>query len=104
MWSLLIVLHWIVAGTQTVFAGHSHGLDWCCPCKELWLCFARDTGYGGYGHCPRGARILDGNVRTQPNYLEFLTGHICNGVVKGEESTQIAISESLKLVEIDEHV
>jgi len=94
MWSLLIVLHWIVAGTQAVFAGHSHGLDWCCRCKKLWLCFARDTGYGGYGNCPRGARILDGNVRTQPNYLEFLTGYLCNSVVKGEESTRIAISES----------
>ena len=28
MWSLLIVLHWIVAGTQAVFAGHNHGLDY----------------------------------------------------------------------------
>ncbi|GLJ13421.1 hypothetical protein SUGI_0211940 [Cryptomeria japonica] len=44
---------------KAVFVGHNHGLDWCCPCKNLWLCFARHTGYGGYGSWPRGARILE---------------------------------------------
>ncbi|MCI89751.1 putative inactive purple acid phosphatase, partial [Trifolium medium] len=24
-----------------------------------WLCYARHTGYGGYGDWPRGARILE---------------------------------------------
>ncbi|KAK9154768.1 hypothetical protein Sjap_002248 [Stephania japonica] len=42
-----------------VFVGHNHGLDWCCPYEKLWLCFARHTGYGGYGDWPRGARILE---------------------------------------------
>ena len=41
-----------------MFVGHNHGLDWCCPYEELWLCFARHTGYGGYGDWPRGARII----------------------------------------------
>lgn len=44
--------------------GHNHGLDWCCPYKELWLCFARHTGYGGYGNWARGARILE--ISQQP--------------------------------------
>ncbi|GLJ13420.1 hypothetical protein SUGI_0211930 [Cryptomeria japonica] len=44
---------------KAVFVGHNHGLDWCCPCKSLWLCFARHTGYGGYGTWPKGARILE---------------------------------------------
>ncbi|KZV27326.1 putative inactive purple acid phosphatase 16-like [Dorcoceras hygrometricum] len=46
---------------KAVFVGHNHGLDWCCPYKSLWLCFARHTGYGGYGNWPRGARILEIN-------------------------------------------
>ncbi|KAJ6794236.1 putative inactive purple acid phosphatase 16 [Iris pallida] len=44
---------------KAVFVGHNHGLDWCCPYQSLWLCFARHTGYGGYGDWPRGARILE---------------------------------------------
>ncbi|KAJ8756298.1 hypothetical protein K2173_025110 [Erythroxylum novogranatense] len=43
---------------KAVFVGHNHGLDWCCPYQRLWLCFARHTGYGGYGDWARGARIL----------------------------------------------
>ncbi|KAG8372024.1 hypothetical protein BUALT_Bualt12G0023700 [Buddleja alternifolia] len=48
---------------QAVFVGHNHGLDWCCPYKNLWLCFARHTGYGGYGNWSRGARILEINEK-----------------------------------------
>ncbi|KAM7256084.1 hypothetical protein ACFE04_011825 [Oxalis oulophora] len=44
---------------KALFVGHNHGLDWCCPYDKLWLCFARHTGYGGYGDWPRGARILE---------------------------------------------
>ncbi|KAJ4970526.1 hypothetical protein NE237_003625 [Protea cynaroides] len=44
---------------KAVFVGHNHGLDWCCPYSKLWLCFARHTGYGGYGTWARGARILE---------------------------------------------
>ncbi|KAG6519216.1 hypothetical protein ZIOFF_022708 [Zingiber officinale] len=47
-----------------VFAGHNHGLDWCCPYNSLWLCFARHTGYGGYGNWPRGSRII--SIDEQP--------------------------------------
>lgn len=50
---------------KAVFVGHNHGLDWCCPYKkQLWLCFARHTGYGGYGNWARGARILE--ITRQP--------------------------------------
>lgn len=43
------------------FVGHNHGLDWCCPVEGnmMYLCFARHTGYGGYGTWTRGARILE---------------------------------------------
>ncbi|XP_052211572.1 probable inactive purple acid phosphatase 16 [Diospyros lotus] len=54
---------------KAVFVGHNHGLDWCCPYKnKLWLCFARHTGYGGYGNWPRGARILE--ITPQPFSLK----------------------------------
>ncbi|XP_030517632.2 probable inactive purple acid phosphatase 16 isoform X2 [Rhodamnia argentea] len=46
---------------KAVFVGHNHGLDWCCPSKNLWLCYARHTGYGGYGDWARGARIIEIN-------------------------------------------
>ncbi|KAK9289520.1 hypothetical protein L1049_007675 [Liquidambar formosana] len=49
---------------KAVFVGHNHGLDWCCPYRKLWLCYARHTGYGGYGSWPRGARILE--ITQQP--------------------------------------
>ncbi|PIN21032.1 putative DNA repair exonuclease SIA1 [Handroanthus impetiginosus] len=53
---------------KAVFVGHNHGLDWCCPYKNMWLCFARHTGYGGYGNWPRGARILE--INQQPFSLK----------------------------------
>ncbi|KAI6696826.1 hypothetical protein NL676_016945 [Syzygium grande] len=37
---------------MAVFVGHNRGLDWCCPYKKLWLCFARHSRYGGYGNWP----------------------------------------------------
>ncbi|XP_019426788.1 PREDICTED: probable inactive purple acid phosphatase 16 isoform X1 [Lupinus angustifolius] len=49
---------------KAIFVGHNHGLDWCCPYKKLWLCYARHTGYGGYGDWPRGSRILE--ITQQP--------------------------------------
>uniref|UniRef100_A0A0D9VA45 Calcineurin-like phosphoesterase domain-containing protein n=1 Tax=Leersia perrieri TaxID=77586 RepID=A0A0D9VA45_9ORYZ len=52
------------ASVKAVFVGHNHGLDWCCPHDSLWLCFARHTGYGGYGNWPRGARVIQ--ISEQP--------------------------------------
>ncbi|KAL3632516.1 putative inactive purple acid phosphatase 16 [Castilleja foliolosa] len=48
---------------KAVFVGHNHGLDWCCPYMKLWLCFARHTGYGGYGNWSKGARIIEINEK-----------------------------------------
>ncbi|KAJ6749686.1 hypothetical protein OIU85_000331 [Salix viminalis] len=56
------------SSVKAVFAGHNHGLDWCCPYKKLWLCYARHTGYGGYGNWRRGARILE--INDQPFYIK----------------------------------
>lgn len=40
LWFIMYSFPW----WQAVFVGHTHGLDWCCPYKKLWLCFARHTG------------------------------------------------------------
>ncbi|XP_073132534.1 probable inactive purple acid phosphatase 16 isoform X2 [Henckelia pumila] len=68
---------------KAVFVGHNHGLDWCCPHKNLWLCFARHTGYGGYGNWPRGARILE--INHQPfslkSWIRMEDGHMHSEVI-----------------------
>ncbi|KAF2268384.1 Metallo-dependent phosphatase [Lojkania enalia] len=59
-------------GLIAVFSGHDHGLDWCMkwsatePLPEndpgtgndVFMCFGRHTGYGGYGTWTRGARQI----------------------------------------------
>ncbi|GAV81559.1 Metallophos domain-containing protein [Cephalotus follicularis] len=68
---------------KAVFVGHDHGLDWCCPYSKLWLCFARHTGYGGYGNWPRGARILE--INEQPfsikSWIKMEDGHVHSEVI-----------------------
>lgn len=68
---------------KAVFVGHNHGLDWCCPYKNLWLCFARHTGYGGYGNWPRGTRILE--INHQPfslkSWIRMEDGHTHSDVI-----------------------
>ncbi|KAL5546433.1 hypothetical protein UlMin_006120 [Ulmus minor] len=68
---------------KAVFVGHNHGLDWCCPYKQLWLCFARHTGYGGYGNWARGARILE--ISQQPfsikSWIRMENGHVHSEVI-----------------------
>ena len=50
--------------------GHDHGNDYCCKVngssssssssrRDTHLCFGRHSGYGGYGHWDRGARVYD---------------------------------------------
>ncbi|RWR74714.1 putative inactive purple acid phosphatase 16 [Cinnamomum micranthum f. kanehirae] len=68
---------------KAIFVGHNHGLDWCCPHKKLWLCYARLTGYGGYGTWPKGARIID--ITEQPfsikSWIRMEQGDIHSEVV-----------------------
>lgn len=51
-------------GLKAVFSGHDHGNDWCQKwnqqedIKDLFLCFGRHTGYGGYGRWMRGSRQI----------------------------------------------
>ena len=50
-------------GLHSVHAGHDHGNDWCAPPTNIegvrpFLCFGRQSGFGGYGDWERGARIL----------------------------------------------
>ncbi|ORY89023.1 Metallo-dependent phosphatase-like protein [Leucosporidium creatinivorum] len=42
-------------------SGHDHGNDWCARSSsvETTICFARHSGYGGYGSRPRGSRIFE---------------------------------------------
>ncbi|KAI8813936.1 Metallo-dependent phosphatase-like protein [Cladochytrium replicatum] len=51
----------------SIYSGHDHGMDLkysCCPTKDpnstrsIQLCFARHTGYGGYGEWDRGTRVI----------------------------------------------
>ena len=49
--------------------GHNHGNDYCCPygydnndnqdSSDLYFCFGRHSGYGGYGKWDRGVRIYE---------------------------------------------
>lgn len=53
--------------------GHNHGNDYCCPydsntdddddddqkTSDLYFCFGRHSGYGGYGSWDRGVRIYE---------------------------------------------
>jgi hypothetical protein len=57
-------------GLKAVFSGHDHGNDWCQKWdrkyshmnltgnSELFFCFGRHTGYGGYGQWMRGSRQI----------------------------------------------
>ncbi|OLN83072.1 putative inactive purple acid phosphatase 16-like protein 1 [Colletotrichum chlorophyti] len=54
-------------GLHSVYVGHDHGDSWCStwPGHEAglgaeapFLCFAKHTGYGGYGTWNRGARVI----------------------------------------------
>ncbi|KAJ3345203.1 hypothetical protein HDU83_004300 [Entophlyctis luteolus] len=44
------------------FSAHDHGAGWCCPADDHYypvrLCFAKHSGYGGYGDWDRGARAV----------------------------------------------
>ncbi|KAF4373650.1 hypothetical protein F8388_025344 [Cannabis sativa] len=68
---------------KAVFVGHNHGLDWCCPHNQLWLCFARHTGYGGYGSWARGSRIVE--ITQHPfsirSWIRMEDGHVHSEVV-----------------------
>eukprot|EP00751_Fragilariopsis_kerguelensis_P043131 CAMPEP_0171024764 /NCGR_PEP_ID=MMETSP0736-20130129/33168_1 /TAXON_ID=186038 /ORGANISM="Fragilariopsis kerguelensis, Strain L26-C5" /LENGTH=391 /DNA_ID=CAMNT_0011464745 /DNA_START=62 /DNA_END=1233 /DNA_ORIENTATION=- len=58
--------------------GHNHGNDYCCPHNqenELYLCFGRHSGYGGYGKWDRGVRmyefLLTNDSRNDKNDANF---------------------------------
>lgn len=49
-------------GLLAVVAGHDHGNDWCGRADSVGpftFCFARHTGYGGYGTWARGSRVFE---------------------------------------------
>ncbi|GFQ02714.1 probable inactive purple acid phosphatase 16 [Phtheirospermum japonicum] len=68
---------------KAVFVGHNHGLDWCCPHKKLWLCFARHTGYVGYENWTKGARIIDINEKpfSLKSWIRTEDGHLHSEVL-----------------------
>ncbi|KAM0334421.1 hypothetical protein ACHAQA_001447 [Verticillium albo-atrum] len=52
-------------GLHSIHVGHDHGDSWCstwpgkdAASKAPFLCFAKHTGYGGYGTWNRGARMI----------------------------------------------
>ena len=60
--------------------GHNHGNDYCCSyhsnnnnnnqdenVDDLYFCFGRHSGYGGYGKWDRGVRIYELSLTTNDN-------------------------------------
>ncbi|WYZ40665.1 hypothetical protein EsH8_IV_001006 [Colletotrichum jinshuiense] len=54
-------------GLHSIYVGHDHGDSWCSTwpghdaglgAEAPFLCFAKHTGYGGYGTWNRGARMI----------------------------------------------
>ncbi|KAK1523038.1 calcineurin-like phosphoesterase [Colletotrichum paranaense] len=54
-------------GLHSIYVGHDHGDSWCSTwpghdaglgAEAPFLCFAKHTGYGGYGTWERGARMI----------------------------------------------
>jgi predicted phosphodiesterase len=67
---------------KAVFVGHNHGLDWCCPYQKLHLCFARHTGYGGYGKWKRGARFVEIDLQEQiKSYVIIEDGSVASDMI-----------------------
>lgn len=64
--------------------GHNHGNDYCCRHANttLRLCFGRHSGYGGYGHWDRGARVYqllldaDGRFAGWASYVRMENGEV----------------------------
>lgn len=55
LWNTLLTM----TDVQSIHVGHDHGSTWCCPMLGKTLCFARHSGYGGYGDWERGARQIE---------------------------------------------
>mmetsp|Transcript_24118 Transcript_24118/g.66862 ORF Transcript_24118/g.66862 Transcript_24118/m.66862 type:complete len:486 (-) Transcript_24118:242-1699(-) len=67
--------------------GHNHGNDYCCSyygndgntnynnrdidVGDLYFCFGRHSGYGGYGKWDRGVRIYELSMKTSDNGGRF---------------------------------
>lgn len=75
-------------------SGHNHKNDYCCPLQGIYVCYARHSGYGGYGpHAPwiQGSRIIelsvsentwsvDSWIRIEDGSVDYGTPHIpCSG-------------------------
>ncbi len=55
LWTALLKM----TDVRSIHVGHDHGSTWCCPMAGKALCFARHSGYGGYGDWERGARQIE---------------------------------------------
>ena len=62
-------------GVHSIYTGHNHGDSWCSTwpgsskhASLPFLCFAKHTGYGGYGTWNRGARIIQ--LTSSPDGIE----------------------------------
>ncbi|RWR74713.1 putative inactive purple acid phosphatase 16 [Cinnamomum micranthum f. kanehirae] len=59
---------------NAIFVGHNHGLDWCCPTENFWLCYARHTGLwrGVMEPGRQGLEIID--ITEQPFSIKSWIG------------------------------
>lgn len=86
---------------HSVYVGHDHGASWCAtwpssatkksrPIKQgPFLCFARHTGYGGYGEWDRGARVVQlsfdqGGEMTVKTWVRMESGDVITAVTLNE--------------------
>ncbi|KAF3343780.1 hypothetical protein VdG2_07838 [Verticillium dahliae VDG2] len=90
-------------GLHSVHVGHDHGDSWCstwpgkdATSKAPFLCFAKHTGYGGYGTWNRGARILHLTISKAEgeNQGGKLFVDTWVGMENGNVVTQVSLNET----------
>ncbi|SCZ99631.1 BZ3500_MvSof-1268-A1-R1_Chr3-1g06170 [Microbotryum saponariae] len=71
-------------GVIATVVGHDHGNDWCAKSSTRpWQhCFARHSGYGGYGSWTRGSRVIE--VRSGLNRKNETQALVANSWIRLE--------------------
>ena len=82
------------SGVKAVFFGHNHRNSHCCmpeqdtPLRLPVMCYGRHTGYGGYGHWTRGARVIQLNFSSDHDRGFAATSLIITTWLRMEDRTK----------------
>ncbi|PKS05161.1 hypothetical protein jhhlp_008529 [Lomentospora prolificans] len=86
-------------GLHSIHVGHDHGDSWCSTWPEIdnvtrapLLCFAKHTGYGGYGTWDRGARVLA--LSFKPGGDDGMTVESWVRMESGNKITHVSLNET----------